>query len=144
MASAAEAGWAAVGLEPSREAVDIAEANGRAVCATLEQYLGSDGPVERPGAAVTTNVLEHVLDPSGLLRTIRGMLAPDGLVVVRVPNDFNPLQVAAQAALGHAPWWIAAPDHVNYFDHASLRRVVEAAGFETVDQWATSRWSCSC
>jgi SAM-dependent methyltransferase len=136
IASAAEEGWAVVGLEPSREAVDIAEANGRAVvCATLEQYLESDRPDGRPGAVVTTNVLEHVLDPSALLRTIRGMLAPDGLVVVRVPNDFNPLQAMAQAALGHDPWWIAAPDHVNYFDHASLRRVVEAAGFETVDQW---------
>jgi len=136
VASAAEAGWAAVGLEPSREAVDIAEAKGRAVvCATLEQYLGSDRHNVRPGAAVTTNVLEHVLDPAALLRAIHGMLAPDGLVVVRVPNDFNPLQAMAQAALGHDSWWIAAPDHVNYFDHASLRRVVEAAGFETVDQW---------
>ena len=42
VASAAAAGWAAVGLEPSREAVDIAEAKGRnVVCATLEEYLAA-------------------------------------------------------------------------------------------------------
>lgn len=136
VASAADAGWSALGIEPSREAVDFAEAKGRpVVCATLEGYLEADGRPTSPGAAVLTNVLEHVLHPADLLRTIRGMLPTGGMLVIRVPNDFNPLQEMARAALGHDPWWIAAPDHVNYFDHASLRRVVESAGFETVDQW---------
>ena len=136
VASAVDAGWSALGLEPSREAVELAEAKGRPViCATLEAYLEGDGRTASPGAAVLTNVLEHVLRPAELLRTIHGMLPTGGIVVARVPNDFNPLQERARQALGHEPWWVAAPDHVNYFDHASMRRVIEAAGFETVDQW---------
>ena len=136
VASATADGWSAIGLEPSREAVAIAESMGRSVvCATLEGYIDAGGPTSPLGAVVLTNVLEHVLQPVDLLHTIRATLPVGGLLVVRVPNDFNPLQAAAQAALGLEPWWIAVPDHVNYFDHASLRLVVESCGFEVVDQW---------
>jgi SAM-dependent methyltransferase len=135
--SATEAGWAAIGLEPSTEAVAMAVDMGRnVICATLESYVASGGPASGADAVVLTNVLEHVPDPLGVLTTIRGLLKPAGAVAVRVPNDFNPLQEAATALLGHRPWWIAAPDHVNYFDHASLRHIVERAGYTVVDQWA--------
>lgn len=137
VASATEAGWTAIGLEPSTEAVAMAVGMGRnVICATLESYVASGSSTSSADAVVLTNVLEHVPDPLGILRTIRGLLRPGGAVAVRVPNDFNPLQEAATAALGHRPWWIAAPDHVNYFDHASLRRIIELAGYRVVDQWA--------
>ena len=94
--SAADAGWTAVGLEPSREAVDFAEAKGRPVlCTTLERYLESGAPSAPHRAAVLTNVLEHVLHPAELLGTIHEMLPTDGMLVIRVPNDFNPLQEMA-------------------------------------------------
>jgi SAM-dependent methyltransferase len=136
VASATEASWSAIGLEPSREATDYAIKHGRpVVCSTLEAYIASGGPPSPPDAVLLKDVLEHVLDPTDLLGKVRSLLPVGGLLVIRVPNDFNPLQDMARAALGHRRWWIASPDHVNYFGHASLRRVVEAAGFETVDQW---------
>jgi SAM-dependent methyltransferase len=137
IASASAAGWTTIGLEPSREAVAYGTERGRAiVCATLESYLAEGGPPVSPNAAILKDVLEHVLDPMGLLRQIHGMLAPDGVLVLRVPNDFNPLQEIARSSLDLRRWWIAAPDHVNYFDHPSIRGVLEAAGYRVVDQWA--------
>jgi hypothetical protein len=38
--------------------------------------------------------------------------------------------------LGGEPWWVAVPDHVNYFDHASIGALVERAGFEIVQRSA--------
>jgi SAM-dependent methyltransferase len=137
VASAAEAGWEAIGLEPSTEAVAMAVDLGRTVVrATLESYLESPGSGSTADAVVLTNVLEHVPDPLGVLRNLHRLSAPGAAVAIRVPNDFNPLQEAATAALGHDPWWIASPDHINYFDHASLRGIVEHAGFRVVEQWA--------
>jgi hypothetical protein len=60
---------------------------------------------------------------------------PGGAIALRVPNDFNPLQEVVRARSGHRAWWIASPDHINYFDHRSIRRVLESVGFEVIDQW---------
>ena len=79
------------------------------------------------------NVLEHVPHPEEMLTGIWRLLEPGGLLYIRVPNDFNPLQAAAQRKLGAEPWWIAVPDHVNYFDVESLCALTRQIGFEPVD-----------
>jgi hypothetical protein len=59
------------------------------------------------------------------------LLAPRGTIAVVVPNDFTEAQSAAAAALGiERPWWVAIPDHINYFDFASLERLLTGEGFE--------------
>jgi hypothetical protein len=60
------------------------------------------------------------------------MLAPGGVVAIRVPNDFNDLQLATQEKLGHRPYWVAVPDHVNYFSVRSLAKLLERVGFDVV------------
>ena len=85
---------------------------------------------------VLLNVLEHVPDPATLLGDVTSALAPGGILVVRVPNDFSALQEAAHRRLGGRRWWIAIPDHVNYFDHASIAGLVERIGLDVVDRSA--------
>jgi SAM-dependent methyltransferase len=82
------------------------------------------------------NVLEHVPAPVTLLEITLEMLAPGGRLIVRVPNDFSPLQEASCAALGRDPWWIAIPDHINYFNHTSIAALLVALGLEIVEQSA--------
>jgi SAM-dependent methyltransferase len=133
------AGWEAIGTEPAREIADIGRAEGLDVAAaTAAEYLASWRRSGAPpfGGIVLLNVLEHVPDPASLLLSLGPALAPGGRLVVRVPNDFNPLQAAALRMLGGEPWWVAVPDHVNYFDHASIGSLVERAGFEVVERSA--------
>ena len=80
----------------------------------------------------TRQDLEHLPDPVGLLRDVAALLAPQGFLVIRVPNDFNVLQLSAQKTLGKAPWWVAVPDHVNYFTYRSLRGLLQRLGWEVV------------
>lgn len=56
------------------------------------------------------NVLEHVLDPLALLRSLQNLVAPGGLAVVTVPNDCSITQRAALDAkhIDNA-FWIAPP-----------------------------------
>jgi SAM-dependent methyltransferase len=76
------------------------------------------------------NVLEHVLEPIELLRRLLGIVRPGGVMLVTVPNDFSELQVAARSS-GRATsdYWVAPPDHLQYFDRDSLRRTCESAGW---------------
>jgi len=129
-------GWKVSGLELSREAAKLAQDKGLDVYNTNLGRLAEEQPhLKNAFQAVTfINVLEHVLDPALLLKQVRTVLAPNGIVAIRVPNDFSELQKHAQTALGKDPWWVAIPDHVNYFDFKSLRHFLDKQGFETVYQ----------
>lgn len=122
-------GWEVQGVEPSGLASQRARDRGLDVFhGTLERFLDADAG----GFAALTllNVLEHVPDPIGYVRHCRRLLAPRGAIAIVVPNDFSEIQAAAAAALGaETPWWIAAPDHINYFDFASLERLLAGEGF---------------
>ncbi len=78
------------------------------------------------------NVLEHVLDPADLLRRCRALVAPNGVLMVDVPNDFSALQQHLLTN-GHInrPFWIALPDHLSYFTPSGLRNLATATGWHT-------------
>ena len=80
------------------------------------------------------NVLEHVLDPVGLLRSLRRLVKADGLMVVTVPNDGNAYHETLFSG-GDIPsrFWIAIPDHISYFTSDSLRRTAEVTGWECLE-----------
>jgi SAM-dependent methyltransferase len=132
----AEAGWDASGTEPSTEIAAVGRARGLRIepvtgAAFIETWRTNDEP---PYSAITMlNVLEHVPEPAELIVALSEALATGGRLVARVPNDFSALQAAAQKALGHEPWWIAVPDHVNYFDVESIVGLFARLGFEIVD-----------
>jgi SAM-dependent methyltransferase len=129
----AAAGWRAVGLEPSAEMAQLAAEAGHNVRPeTMEEHFASADASEGIGLMTLLNVLEHVPDAVGFTRQAAAHLVVGGLLVIRVPNDFSPLQLAAQRMLGRDPWWVAPPDHVNYFTYASLDRLLAGLGLETV------------
>jgi 2-polyprenyl-3-methyl-5-hydroxy-6-metoxy-1,4-benzoquinol methylase len=81
---------------------------------------------------VMEHVLEHVLDPEQLLKRLTRLIAPRGVCAITVPNDFSPLQLAARAA-GQVDrdFWLAPPQHLNYFEAASLTAFLARLGYET-------------
>jgi len=84
------------------------------------------------------HVLEHVLDPELLLQRLPRLIAPGGVSAITVPNDFSPLQLAAREA-GHVDrdFWLAPPQHLNYFDAKSLTTLLDRLGFETCVAYAS-------
>jgi SAM-dependent methyltransferase len=122
-------GWTVQGVEPSGLASARARERGLDVYhGTLERF--ADAAPGGFGALTMLNVLEHVPDPVAYVRTCRALLGSHGAIAIVVPNDFSEVQAAAAAALGiDQPWWVAAPDHINYFDFSSLERLLIGEGF---------------
>jgi 2-polyprenyl-3-methyl-5-hydroxy-6-metoxy-1,4-benzoquinol methylase len=128
-------GFETMGIEPSAEAVAVAAQNGiRAQQATLEEYVASRSFENNPKhhAITLINVLEHVPNPVGIIELLEKVLEPEGLILIRVPNEFNDLQLAAQKKYDCKPWWIAIPDHINYFNVDTLSHMLDMLGFETI------------
>jgi 2-polyprenyl-3-methyl-5-hydroxy-6-metoxy-1,4-benzoquinol methylase/RimJ/RimL family protein N-acetyltransferase len=131
VAALAAAGLDAQGIEPSEEAAGAGRRRGLRIHAQDLNEFATRG--ERFDALTLINVLEHVPDPAQLLGQIAALLHPQGVLCVQVPNDFSRLQTIAQRFLAKPPWWIAVPDHVSYFDFASLAAFLSGHGFEPFD-----------
>ena len=119
------------GIEPAAEAVEIAKSLGLTVSqATLEEYARSS---DKEFDAITfLDVLEHIPDPVDAIRKAQGLLAKAGCLCIRAPNDFSELQLAAHQKIGGDPWWVAIPDHINYFNFQSMENLLSNMGFEVV------------
>jgi SAM-dependent methyltransferase len=128
-------GFSTIGVEPSAEASQAASGRGIDVLnMTLEEYVEHRSATRAPAvdAVLLLCVLEHVPDPAATIVAARSALVPGGLIGIRVPNDFNDIQRIARDKLAKSPWWIAVPDHINYFTFASLRSFLDRLGFDVV------------
>ena len=128
-------GWRAEGIEPSGEAVEEARGHG------LTVHPGMYGDVDLPESSFdvvhSKLVVEHLPDPRHFIEWAKRVLRPGGIFSVHVPNDFNPLQLAARDALGKQDWWVAPPFHINYFSFDSLERLFRESGLEPLKRDAT-------
>lgn len=127
-------GWKVAGIDFSRAGVeqinpdcaDLVEQGD--VFQILEEKIKAG---EKHDLVWLGNVLEHVLDPVGLLLSVRQLVSKEGLLVVTVPNDGSPYQETLLSS-GAIPerFWIADPDHISYFTAESLQQTVAATGWQ--------------
>jgi hypothetical protein len=116
-----EAGWYCYGLEPDEKEAAIALDKGHAVHpTTIEAY---EPP--RPFALIVAHpVLEHLHDPIGVLRKLRGWLADGGQMVIEVPDIMSPTGPLTRS---HFQW-----PHLWDFSQATLTDAMMQAGFSVV------------
>jgi SAM-dependent methyltransferase len=120
-------GLRVVGLDFSREAAGIAWRRQRvpALAGDLEH-----APLRAGSFAGVTmfHVMEHLYNPRAYLAAARELLAPDGRLVVQVPNADS-----WQARLLGRAWNGAdIPRHLTDFRGSDLEKTIESAGFEVL------------
>ena len=77
------------------------------------------------------HVLEHVPDPVAVVRRMLEWLAPDGLVIIEVPNAGG----LGASIFGRAWSGLELPRHLSHFTPESLARAVVQAGGQVVWCW---------
>jgi len=120
-----KAGWRVTGIDISKEAVALCREKGH------EAYAGS---LHEAAPALTGksfdivtafDVFEHICEPLEFLAGIRRIANPGALVVLAVPN------VRCFSARARGKGWsqFILPEHINYFDSSTIRRILERSGF---------------
>jgi 2-polyprenyl-3-methyl-5-hydroxy-6-metoxy-1,4-benzoquinol methylase len=118
-------GWSAYGTEIASGAFDqLARLGIKSFCGKLDSANYVDGFFD---VVYCSEVIEHLLDPSTLLREIARILRPGGLLYLTTPN-FNSL---SRRLLG-SKWRVIGKEHICYFTPASLAGAIREAGFRKV------------
>ena len=133
---AKEKGWNVLGIEPSLTAAKYAESH---KIPTIRDFFEKvDFSKHKKFGAIHMNaVLEHSRSPNKILKISHSLLEKKGMLIVEVPNEFNPLQLIAQKSLQKDEWWIVPKQHVNYFNFKSLSKLLKHNGFEITFKQAT-------
>lgn len=122
VAAAKNRGWDAIGVEPSRWAVERAQKRG------LDVRLGDlDSTGIEPAslrAVVLCDVIEHLLDVQHAIQVCADLLESGGALYLATPDAGGGL-----AKLMGARWWSVLPMHVQYFTRDSMRLLLESNGF---------------
>lgn len=128
-------GWEVYGIEPDEQAAAIAsEFLGVPIHAgSLDTAEFADGQFD---LVRLSHVLEHLGDPLHTLTQCYQLLRPGGRLIVTTPNI---------RSLGHrhrfgASWLhLDPPRHFFLFSPESLRKLAEAAGFDTIKVYSSAR-----
>lgn len=130
-------GCTVAGIETDNEAAEAAKA------VLDEVVVGDVGGIDlvaRFGAGtfdvvVFGDVLEHVVDPVGVLRAVRPLLAPSGYVVVSIPNvAHGAVRLSLQRGqFRYNPLGLLDETHLRFFTRDTLHTLFADAGFRAVD-----------
>jgi hypothetical protein len=74
------------------------------------------------------DLMEHLRDPVGFVRTAASWLSPGGVLAIAVPNIAS---VAARMMRRHW-YYYAPPDHVHYFTPSTVRRLLTLASLDDI------------
>ena len=131
-----EMGWEVIGIEPSKQAFEYSQKFGVKVINRFfdEKSIKEYGKFD---VIYMNTVIEHLPDPISIIKIAKNILKSKGIICIISPNDYNPLQNILRENLSYNPWWVAPPQHINYFDFKSIKNILERLGFEIIESIAT-------
>lgn len=123
-------GWQVRACDYAREALEAntPELVSHFIECDIEQYAATSE--ERFGLVNLQNVLEHLRDPISLLVNVKRLMTASSVLRVKVPNDYSAFQQYLVSEGYSQPTWVSTPDHINYFNHGSLKSTFEKLGFK--------------
>lgn len=114
--------WEKHGVEVSALAAEHASAHGRIHNGLLADAGYPDGHFD---VVVLHHVIEHVADPSALVREVRRVLADDGLFILATPN----FDSGCARRFGEKYRLLHDKTHITLFSDESMRRFLRDHGF---------------
>ncbi len=131
-----------LGVEPVAEQAELARVRGLEVITglidsqeTQEQLLAYTREHGLFDTIFMSQVIEHIADPGATLRILRGLLNPDGYLVISTCSIVH-WKCRLQILLGrwnYEDYGIFDRTHLRFFTIKSFRRLLEDNGYTVVD-----------
>jgi SAM-dependent methyltransferase len=130
-------GFDAVGIEPFSLGATISGERLKLVQAPLEHVERDLGLFD---VITLWHVLEHMRRPAEMLRHLRTLLAPDGVIVISVPNF-----ASLQSTMFEGRWFhLDPPRHLVHFVSATLEDCLRRAGLvSAAHKYFLPEYGCS-
>lgn len=126
LAFARRRGWRELaGIEMAPGAADTARRRSGGEIHSVD-FLGSELAGGRWAGVTMWNVIEHAPAPRAFVAEVTRLLRPGGVFVADCPNRFG----LTLRLIGSAAYVVMPPEHLTYFCHRALRRLLEDAGLE--------------
>lgn len=124
------------GIEPNPDMASLAAQQYRNVAASSVEAAFAEPSPEPAGydAILFLDVLEHLVDPADVLRTAKDRLAPDGRVLISMPNAAH-WTMRKELLLGRWDYrdsGLMDRTHLRFFTQKTVRALVTDAGLEIV------------
>ena len=123
------------GVEPVREAAEQArQRNIKVLCGTYDE-VREQLPAAYFDVVVCNDVIEHVPDPEAFLASLKGKLAPNGILVGSIPNVRfwgNLINLLVRRDWKYEESGVLDRTHLRFFTAKSFRRLMHGTGFELV------------
>jgi SAM-dependent methyltransferase len=116
------------GLEYSPDAAHIANRKLGADLVRVGALSENTFPEQSFDVCILADVIEHVRDPVGLLKIVRRILKPEGVVFIATPSTDS-----WSARLLGRHWMEYKPEHLFYFNQRTIIRLLGDAGFEGIE-----------
>jgi 2-polyprenyl-3-methyl-5-hydroxy-6-metoxy-1,4-benzoquinol methylase len=135
LSTAKEHGFEVYGTEISPDACKISKDT-----YGIELFDGELAEANFPGGTfdVVTiwHVLEHLPDPMKMMKEIRRILKPGGMLVIALPNLKNYLMQFLYPVVRRKKYYLFTPEdrelHFFYFNERSLRKMLQLNGFNVL------------
>ena len=125
----ADAGARVTGLEPSHPRAEIARQRGLRILSCYAEELDTR---ETFDLIVIRHVIEHLGSPADILRNLVPRLAPNGMLLIVVPNID-----CIGRKLFNTYWTWVLPLHCTFFNPRSLRSLLNSCGYDVVRAYQT-------
>lgn len=136
---ARSAGWEAVGVEISRPAAEYARKKH-----SLDIYEGTveNCALESYSIDVVTmwDVIEHIQNPIAALAAIENKLKPEGLLVIKAPNEKNLFRSVCMLLyklslrkIHFLLKYVYYTPHYFYYDKKTIQKLLEKFGFKVIE-----------
>jgi SAM-dependent methyltransferase len=123
--AARQQGWDITGVEPSPTMRQRTRAGlNCTVYESLDEAIAAGG--KRFECVMMFEVIEHLEYPIAVMRKIRELLVPGGLLALSTPNCESPGAIAGLPL----DIWFAPPAHISYFGPTTLVSCLSQAGFD--------------
>jgi SAM-dependent methyltransferase len=120
-------GWTVDGIDPSDWAVRFA-ADKYGLVLRAGGFEDSSVPPASFQAVTMVDLIEHTPRPREAVAKASSILVPGGLLCLVTPDIHS-----RAAKLSGRRWWHLRPGHLAYFSRASLRILLEDAGFRILE-----------
>lgn len=133
---AQQAGYDAYGIDPSDYAVTKAKKLVGADRITKAKLSDVHDKPKTYDVVAMFDVFEHLANPAEDLDTVRKILKDDGIIIIATGDTESFLS----RLLGRRWTFYNPPQHLYYFNHGNLTKLLDEAGFTPVSWMRIGKW----